>query len=178
VQSFGGVDLPGLFDRRLETPRPTRDADREHRAPAGRSRRRREGASDRGETARELAGVDVRQPLEHDRAAALTLLDDLRPHLRQGRSRDVRTIGDLVDEVQGDVELAHGSERFGEPPDLAPRLAGLGVLQPFGEDRQSFPQPPRCDARLVNADVLARYRGCELTLERSVATVKEAHQRQ
>ena len=128
------------------------------------------------EPARQLVGVDALEPFEHDGAAPLPILDHQRADFGERRARHARPLAQLVDEVERDVELAHGAERLRQAADLALRLARLGVLEPLGQHRQRLAQAPRGDARLVDADVLAGDGGGELSPQRARAALEEADQ--
>ena len=82
------------------------------------------------------------EALEHDGAALLSLLDDLSAHLGQRAAGHRGTVGELIDEMQRNVELAHGAERLCQAPDLALRLPRFGVLQSLGQHRKGLAQPP------------------------------------
>jgi hypothetical protein len=82
------------------------------------------------EAASQLAGVDALEALEHHDAAPLPVLDHERPDLAEGGARHTLALAQLIDQVQGDIELADGAERLRQPADLALRLADLLCWRP------------------------------------------------
>ncbi len=109
----------------------------------------------RRQPAIELGQVDVLDPLEHFRPAFVALEHDVRADLLERGTRQRIARRQLVEDLQRHVELAHGAERFRQPPNLALRLLRLRALHARGQHGQGFAQPPRRDAGLMDAARLA-----------------------
>jgi hypothetical protein len=127
--------LTGAFDRALEAASAARDAQRKRRAPAMAGCRMQQRLPDVFESAGQLGDVNPVEPFEHHLAARLPLLDHVGANVRECGARHPGLVGKLVDEVERHVELPHGSQCLGQAADLALRLAGLRLLEAFGQHR-------------------------------------------
>ena len=106
----------------------------------------------------------VRVAFDHDTAA-----DRFERRTRQ------RFVGhELVEELDRDIELAHGPERRRQSPNLATRLAAFRALDARGQHRHRFPQAPRCDPCLVHTVGVAVNRMREMAFERRSAAREQA----
>ncbi len=128
------------------------------------------------EAPRQLGGIDPVEPLEHDAAPALAILDHQRADLGERGARHRRPLPQFINEMKRDIQLPDGAERLREATDLALRFSGLGVLEPGGQHRQRLPQAAGGNTRLVNADVGSGNRRRQLSPQCSGAALEKADQ--
>ena len=176
VERLRGVDLSRTIDRRGEVTRALRDPGRERGTPRVMRRRLTQRIAHGLQPAHQLVDVHFGEAAVHHRSPFLASFNHVRAHVGQRGTRDARLRAEFVDEVQGDVELANGAQRAGQAPDLPSGLASLRALQPVGQDRHCFAEPPRRDTRLVHADAVTFDGRGQIAFERPRPALQQANQ--
>jgi hypothetical protein len=101
--------------------------------------------------------------MEHDLTAAVALGYHVPSDVLQGIPRQLVVLGELIQNLDGDVHFADRAQRLGQLPDLPFRFPSCLCLS--GKNRNSFAEPSGGHPRQVNTRVVPLDRQRELPLE-------------
>ena len=177
MDAVGDVERTGNRDGISQIPGPAGHARRERLRPGIGLLAHPEHACDLGQVALQLAGVDGPEPLQHLLPALLALVEQVLPQMLAGCSLDELPLREILDERDGDIDLALRAER---PPDAAhatPRARGHGAWHLHRTERKDLAQPARGHTALVQRLDLSVHRARQMTAERPQLPLERCGQR-
>jgi hypothetical protein len=144
------VDLPGLVHCHTQALGALGEPRRERSSPAFRLGIL-QGLGHRRKTPIQLVDFHPVQPFQHRRAALLALFDDVGPDFLERGLGERVSGGEIVEDLEGDVQLPDGAQGAGQLTDFQVGLLRLGAPDVLRQHRDRLAEPPRRHSGLVDA---------------------------